>query len=89
MNYLLIVGGKGEKQSSSDDDNLRAEAKELARNFILVDTYRPREANFASSVYREYDEHPAHREGPTSVRRKSSGGNEPGWYYSGYLAPVG
>lgn len=36
---VLLFGCKGEKQSSTDDDKLREEARELARNFILVDTH--------------------------------------------------
>jgi hypothetical protein len=34
---VLLIGCKGDKQSSADDDKLREGAVELARNFILVD----------------------------------------------------
>jgi membrane dipeptidase len=48
---FLLIACKGDKQSSADDDKMREEAKELARNLILVDThvdlpYRLRIKNF-------------------------------------------
>jgi membrane dipeptidase len=48
---ILLIACKGDKQSSADDDKMREEAKELARNLILVDThvdlpYRLRIKNF-------------------------------------------
>ena len=48
---VLLIACKGDKQSSADDDKMREEAKELARNLILVDThvdlpYRLRIKNF-------------------------------------------
>jgi len=54
---VLLIACKGDKQSSADDDKMREEAKELARNLILVDThvdlpYRLRIKNFR--LEREY-----------------------------------
>lgn len=76
--FVLLIACKGDKQSSADDDKLREEAKELARNFILVDThvdlpYRLRMKNFR--LEREYINIPvSSTEGDFDFERAKEGG---------------